>query len=46
MADFSTDIEVLRNGDSAGNDMVLGLTDPQGGCGRPVRRKDGNGRKG
>ena len=30
MADFFTDIEVLRNGDSAGNGMVLGLTDPQG----------------
>ncbi len=30
MADYFTDIDVLRNGDSAGNGMVLGLTDPHG----------------
>ena len=30
MADYFTEIDVLRNGDSAGNGMVLGLTDPQG----------------
>lgn len=30
MADYFTHIDVLRGGDSAGNGMTLGLTDPQG----------------